>query len=321
MIWKLALNISVFITSYNQKGLLQEAINSVLAQTRMPDEIVIADDCSTDGSQDLIRSYARDYPDLIQPLFQDRNVGIPRNKNAAYRATTGDWVTYLDGDDRFLPCKIEVDLEALESHPDAEIACSNFFYVNPEGSRDGVWANEDSSVPTGAVNTHVLARTFPRQTIFRNEMVRREVLKGVGFMDPQFAMYHDWELRIRLTRTGRLAYSHQPTSEYRRNPEGISSSQAGRHLDECIRIYQKHRGLIESLSPHRRERVNRSVRPWIGQFAWRAFRAALERNDHSSAWTYLLDGLTYAPQDLDWRTVSKWMIPQPLVRGIQSLRR
>jgi glycosyltransferase involved in cell wall biosynthesis len=315
------MEVSVFITSYNQKDLLREAIESVLAQTRMPDEIVIVDDCSSDGSQKLIRSYEQHHPDLIRPVFQDHNMGIPRNKNAAYRATTGDWVTYLDGDDRFLPNKIEADLAALDSHPEAEIACSNFFYINSEGSRDGAWASKRANVPTGSVNCHVLARTFPRRTIFRNEMVRRDKLEEVDFMDPQFSMYHDWELRIRLSRSCRLAYSHQPTTEYRKNPEGISSSQAGRHLDECIRIYQKHRSLIESLSPQRREFVNRNVRPWIGKFAWRALRDAIERNDHASAWTYLLDGLAYAPRDLTWRTVSKWLLPQQLVRGIQSIRR
>jgi glycosyltransferase involved in cell wall biosynthesis len=315
------LTVSVFITSYNQKDLLREAIESVLAQTRLPDEIVIADDCSSDGSQELIGSYERDHPDLIRPVFQDRNIGIPRNKNAAYRATTGDWVTYLDGDDRFLPNKIETDLAALDSHPEAEIACSNFFYINSEGSRDGAWADKQANVPTGAVDHYVFARTFPRRTIFRNEMVRRDKLEAVDFMDPQFAMYHDWELRIRLSQSARLVYSHQPTSEYRRNPEGISSSQAGRHLDECVRIYEKHRRLIESYTPQYREFVNRNVRPWIGRFAWRAFRNALERHDHTSAWSYLIDGLTYAPQDLDWRAVSKWMLPQQFVRGIQSLRR
>jgi glycosyltransferase involved in cell wall biosynthesis len=315
------MNVSVFITSYNQKDLLREAIESVLAQTRLPDEIVIADDCSSDGSQALIRSYERDHPDLIQPVFQDRNVGIPRNRNAAYRAVSHDLVTYLDGDDRFLPNKIEVDLDTLRSNPDADIACANVRYMDTDGVQMGTWSEPGDQVPTGDVAEEVIARDFPKRTIFRNEMVRRSEVERVGFFDTQLPLYEDWELRIRLTQSCRLAYSPEHTVEYRKDPDSISSSHPGRHLDACMRIYRKHRSFIESLPPGSRQHVNERLRPWIGRFAWRAFREALERNDHASAWSYLIDGLTYAPQDLDWRTVSKWMLPQQFVRGIQSLRR
>ncbi|MCS4185024.1 glycosyltransferase family 2 protein [Salinibacter ruber] len=315
------MKVSVLITSYNQKGLLQGAVESVLDQTRVPDEIIIADDCSQDGSQDLIRSYATEYPDLIRPILQSQNVGIPGNRNSAYRATTGDLVTYLDGDDRFRPRKIEVDLETLEVNPEADIACANIAYIDPKGRRIGTWCDAEEEVPTGDVATEVLARGFPKGSLFRNEMVKKEKVEKIGFYDTDLPLYEDWELRIRLSKRAHLAYAHEITSEYRKNPQGISRSHAGRHLDACLRIFRKHRSSIESLGTDDRRYVNRQVRPWIGQFAWRAFRDALERRDRPTAWAYLMDAIKFAPQFADVRGIARFFLPQALADVIRTFRR
>lgn len=63
------MDLTVGITSYNQCGLLVEAIDSVLAQTLRPREIIIVDDASEDDSPQLIRSYAAHYPDLVRPIL------------------------------------------------------------------------------------------------------------------------------------------------------------------------------------------------------------------------------------------------------------
>ena len=314
------MDVSVFITSYNQKEFLREAIESVLSQTHMPDEIIIADDKSKDGSRELIREYEKSHPDLIQPLFQERNVGIPKNKNAAYQATTGDLVTYLDGDDRFRPRKIEVDLETLNANPKADIVCANVAYIDPQGRETGTWCENKDNVPTGDVATEVLARGFPKGNLFRNEMVRREEVARTGFYDKDLPLYEDWELRIRLSQQSHLAYAHEITSEYRKSPQGISRSHAGRHLDACIRIYRKHRSTIESLKDDERRYVNQRIRPWIGQFAWRAFRSAIGQGDRTSAWAYLVDAMKFAPQSADVRALAQYCLPQSFVDTIRSLR-
>lgn len=315
------MNVSVFITSYNQKKLLQRAIESVINQTRMPDEVVIADDCSTDGSQKLIREYVSSYSGLIRPIFQEKNVGIPRNKNSAYRATSGDFVTYLDGDDIFRPKKIETDLETLKANPKANIACANVAYIDSQGHQIGTWCEDKSNVPTGGVATEVLARDFPEESLFRNEMVQRDLLAHVDFMDPSYEMYHDWELRIRLCQSAHLAYTNEITACYREHSQGISHSPPGRHFDEVARIYRKHRSRIEELPHVSRKYVNRRLRPWIGQFAWRAFWNAIGRRDQLSAWTYLLDAMKFAPRFTDLLGIAQLFLPPSVVRAIRSLRR
>src|SRR5262245_56185453 len=120
------IRISIIITSYNHRAYLVEAIESVLDQTRLPHEIIVADDMSSDGSQDAIREYERRYPGLVRGLLQEHNRGIPGNRNAALRIVTGNYVGILDGDDRFLPHKLETQVAALQQHPRARVVYGNF---------------------------------------------------------------------------------------------------------------------------------------------------------------------------------------------------
>lgn len=108
--------ISVLITSYNQKTFLTEAIESVLSQTLQPFEIIIVDDCSTDGSQKIIENYTRNHPDIIKAYYHKQNLGIGKNRAFAQMQAKGDWLTYLDGDDRFLPEKLEMEFKTLQQH-------------------------------------------------------------------------------------------------------------------------------------------------------------------------------------------------------------
>ena len=157
--------ISVFITSYNQKAYLIEAIDSVLNQTLKPFEIIIVDDCSNDGSQELIATYAKKFPDLIKPFFHENNLGIPRNKSFALAQVRGDLVTYLDGDDRFLPDKLEKEINCLKKNPDAKIIFSNVYITDSDGQRKGTWIENNNLPPTGYVFLQVFLLILIRQSL------------------------------------------------------------------------------------------------------------------------------------------------------------
>ncbi len=99
------MNISVYITSYNQQEYLKEAIESVLSQTLLPKEIWVIDDASTDGSQETIRNYINKYPNLIKAHFNDTNKGITFCRNKGISLVSEEYATWLDGDDIYLPQK------------------------------------------------------------------------------------------------------------------------------------------------------------------------------------------------------------------------
>ena len=106
---KVPLTISVIITSYNYEQYIGAAIDSVLAQTRLPDEIIVIDDGSTDGSRAKIASYG----DRIRAIFQ-KNEGIPAIWNTGYAHSGGDLVIFFDADDILYPRALELAEKAFK---------------------------------------------------------------------------------------------------------------------------------------------------------------------------------------------------------------
>jgi glycosyltransferase involved in cell wall biosynthesis len=324
----MSMKISVFITSYNQRDYLVEAIESVLNQTLRPFEVIVVDDCSTDGSQSVIEKYVRRYPDLIRPFYHEKNLGIPRNKSFALGQVRGDLVTYVDGDDRFLPRKLEMEFETLLNHPDAQIVYSNVYHINPHGRRSHLWCDGDTAPATGYVFREAFARAFPRGSLFRNELVYYECLKETGFYDPEFAMYHDWELRIRLTKQFRVAYCSTPLSEYRFHPGGISRSDTSRHLDEMKRVYAKHRSLLEDLPESDRTFIEKGLSARLAQFSLQAAREEIKKGYIKRALKYCLESWRHNPKGFDLRLVAEILLPQQVntrlrvvYRGLRNTRR
>lgn len=108
--------VSVIITVYNGVAYLGEAIESVLAQTYRPVELVIFDDGSTDGSSD----FARQYGSAVKVMRGER-VGLGAGRNNAMGLAEGRYLAFLDADDRFLPKKLELQMEILDARPEIDM--------------------------------------------------------------------------------------------------------------------------------------------------------------------------------------------------------
>ena len=109
------MKISVVLANYNGAKFISEAIGGALNQTRLPDEIIIVDDGSTDDSPDIIADFAARHTDLIHPVYLDKNRGQAAGFNAAMEHVTGDLVAFLDSDDFWFENKIESVIRAFES--------------------------------------------------------------------------------------------------------------------------------------------------------------------------------------------------------------
>lgn len=289
---------SVYITSYNQKKYLVEAIESVLAQTFFPSEIVIVDDFSTDGSQEVIAGYVARYPAVIEAVYHSRNCGVARTRIDALSRVTGDFVTYVDGDDRFLPTKLEKEAKLLQENPDVPIAFANNYYINVTGMRTGLWAN-GVNPPQGYVFSQTFGRGFPRRNLFRMELVSYPAWARVGFHDPSLTLYEDFDMRIRLTKRYPVIYCNEPLSEIRVHKTGLSSAAATEHLEAIRSIYCKNRPLLDDLSLAERREIQHGLGRWMGGFARRAARAAVSNSGFNAP--SIMRALKYRFLDIKYR--------------------
>jgi len=238
--------ISIIITSYNHRAYLVEAIDSVLAQTLMPHEIIVADDMSSPGSQDTIREYEREFPALVKGVFQTERCGIPRNRNTALRAVTGDYVGILDGDDWFLPRKLEQQVEALRQCPGARLAYGNFRIVDSQ--RKPLRVKWSEPQPSGLVFPDI-ARC--KAGLLRTLIVEYQAVKDAGFMDERFPRYDGLWLTIKLAATCKIAYVNDILLDKRDHPTSDSkTSTLHERLHDLAAIY---RDLLPLLPLHASE--------------------------------------------------------------------
>src|ERR1700675_549835 len=92
--------VSVLVVTYNHQEFISEALNSVLMQEHdYTYEVIVADDCSTDGTPQIIRAFQSQYPAVIRVLDTSTNMGITRNYKRGFKACAGDYVAVLEGDD------------------------------------------------------------------------------------------------------------------------------------------------------------------------------------------------------------------------------
>jgi glycosyltransferase involved in cell wall biosynthesis len=107
-------NISVVMTTYNGSRFLVAQIESIMAQTRHPDEVVIVDDCSTDNSYEILQTYQAKYPGLIRVYQNLSRLGINKNFEKAAQLSTGALIFFSDQDDVWAPKKIQTMVDHFD---------------------------------------------------------------------------------------------------------------------------------------------------------------------------------------------------------------
>ncbi len=119
--------VSIIVANFNYSAYVAEAIESVLAQTTPPWEIIVIDDCSTDASMEVIERYA----DRVRVVHNEQNLGIVANFNKAVGLSSGDYVAFLGGDNRMRPDYVEKCRALLDTHPEAGVAYTDMSVFGP----------------------------------------------------------------------------------------------------------------------------------------------------------------------------------------------
>ena len=117
----MTVSVSVVIPAYNAAEHITRAIDSVLAQTRRADEIIVIDDGSADNTADIVKRYGAE----LKYIYQD-NAGAGQARNAGIDAAKSEWIAFLDADDEWLTDKLQLQTDYLARHPDLMWTTGNF---------------------------------------------------------------------------------------------------------------------------------------------------------------------------------------------------
>lgn len=133
--------VSVVMCTFNGEKYLIEQIESIINQTHPIYEIIIQDDCSTDGTWDILVNYSKELPNL-QIFRNERNLGTFHNFFSAFQKAKGDYFAISDQDDVWLPDKVKMSVESL-MNKDAVLAYSDSFIADSDLKSLGVVSISD----------------------------------------------------------------------------------------------------------------------------------------------------------------------------------
>lgn len=258
--------ISVVLFSCNFEKFIAEAVESVINQTLTPFEIIICDDHSSDDSWKIISSYAEKHPGLIRSFRHQHNIGPIRNGKFGKEKAQGDLVSIIDGDDRWLPRKLELEWKALINYPGAKVAYSNVILIDKNGKPAGCWYDgKGGAPPSGDVFVQTFAkRFFPnRRSIFRNQLMCRNVIQELGYDDDAIDRHADWDLKIRMAARYPVAYSGQALVEYRIHDSGIHRTRAKDLLKSTQYVIQKNSHLLKERTNEERRYVIENLKTLV----------------------------------------------------------
>jgi len=119
--------VSAKMITYNHAPYIAQAIEGVLQQeTNFPFELVIGEDCSTDGTREIVFDYQKKYPDVIRVITSEKNVGVHKNSMRTFKVCRGKYIALCEGDDYWTdPNKLQMQVDFLESHKDYVICVHN----------------------------------------------------------------------------------------------------------------------------------------------------------------------------------------------------
>lgn len=227
--------VSVLMIAYNHEKYIAQAIESVLMQkTDFPYELIVGEDCSTDGTREIVREYSRKYPGIVRALLGERNIGVRENSRQVFSASLGKYIALLEGDDYWTsPRKLQIQADLLDAHPETSLC-----------GHPCVWHYEDGSQPDTLV-PDLPAGFYGVENLLRGDrlstcsvMFRRAVEDFTPECYRHLAM-GDLPLFVELALRGNICLVKETMGVYRIHAGGIWSGKAVLQRErECLAVFQ-----------------------------------------------------------------------------------
>jgi len=207
--------ITVIIPTHNRRDLLRQTLRAVLRQRDVDLEAIVVDDGSTDGTEDVVRRVA---DPRLQLIRHDRAMGVSTARNHGASEAGGAWLAFCDDDDLWAPQKLASQLAAA-AETGRQWAYGGA--VNIDNTLK-VCSGKPPSAPEQLVERLRGFNAVPGGA--SNAIVRADVLRDIGGWDPQLVVLADWDLWIRLARSGLPACVSEPLVGYRIHANSASSN-------------------------------------------------------------------------------------------------
>jgi glycosyltransferase involved in cell wall biosynthesis len=220
----------------NGENYIAESIESILAQTYTNWELVLVDDGSTDGATEIAKDYAVRYPERIRYIEHENheNHGMSASRNAGVAAGYGEYISFLDADDIWLPTRLTHFVEIAEAFPDAGMVFGPTLYwyswAAERGMEPPVPGQEDFEGHVDFVADELIPAPVPLQRFLATRggcipgicslLIRRTAYDDIGGFEPAFrGLYEDQVFLSKITLHHPTVVTHEVLDYYRQHSE------------------------------------------------------------------------------------------------------
>jgi len=205
------LKVSVCVITYNHEKYIRQCLQSIVdQQTNFDFEVIIGEDCSTDGTRAIVREFAENYPDLLKPIFHEKNIGGTNNLFSVHSAACGEYIAHVDGDDYMLPGKLQIQVDELEKNPDCTMCVHEMKRFDQQNKR--FLGITSKNIPFKS-NIEFLLMNFPFFA-HSSKMYRAKLRDGLKLGSEELL---DCYFHVHHALTGNILYLNKPLGVYRLN--------------------------------------------------------------------------------------------------------
>jgi glycosyltransferase involved in cell wall biosynthesis len=289
---RVAAVIPVFTAKY-----LSEALDSIFAQTRIPDEVIVVDDGSPEP--EALAAAVGKYPNRVR-LLRQPNRGAGAARNIGVRATAAELIAFLDADDRWEPAYLEVQLRELQAHPGCDVVYSNAVYFGDTPIAGRRFADIcPSHGEVTATSLLALECHIPLSAV----VGRRRVLIDSGLFDETLRRGQDFDLWLRLALSGvRFTYHPAVLMQHRVHESNLSGSHVSR-MERAAHVFTKALADLP-LSAEQRAVAQTQIRLFEAEIAIERGKECLSRGEFGAARDALMRGR---------RTARRWKVGAALI--------
>ncbi len=212
--------VSICIPNYNYEDFLEDAIRSALSQTYKNVEVLVVDNCSTDRSWSIIKSFGR----KIKAHRNKRNLGHVDNMNRCIELSRGKYAVILGSDDMLDKESVEKQVRVMESNPKVGFVHGSTYVIDKDDK-----IVSESSLPRG---DHIVSGAEKLMSLLEGNhvmmssvMIRRVCFEELGMLDSELSFCPDWDMWLRICMKYDAAFIKDFIAYYRKHERTISTSQ------------------------------------------------------------------------------------------------